>query len=150
MVPWNEAKIEIAVRKAFLSLVRRLERRASDIAHAVTERVAEINQAFVQIEEVQDMVQEELMRAGHYKVAEQLYPLPGPPGQIGAHGKTEGPRSRSSRRSMVIVRREDGDTYLWDGADLKTRIEFGHDRPRSLPDPRRRSRPNCAVRSSPR
>jgi ribonucleoside-diphosphate reductase alpha chain len=69
IVPWNEAKIEIAVRKAFLSLERD-SAPAVEIARAVTRRVVESKQAFMDIEEVQDLVQEEMMRAGHFKVAE--------------------------------------------------------------------------------
>jgi ribonucleoside-diphosphate reductase alpha chain len=69
VVPWNEAKIEIAIRKAFLSL-RKDSAPAPQIARAVTQRAAELKQAFLHIEEVQDMVQEELMKAGHFKVAE--------------------------------------------------------------------------------
>ncbi|HKB90630.1 MAG TPA: ATP cone domain-containing protein, partial [Opitutaceae bacterium] len=70
VVPWNEGKIEIAVRTAFLSL-QKDSAPALIIARAVTERVLGLKQAFVHIEEVQDMVQEELMKTGHYKVAEQ-------------------------------------------------------------------------------
>ncbi|NBR70357.1 MAG: ribonucleoside-diphosphate reductase subunit alpha, partial [Verrucomicrobia bacterium] len=70
VVPWNEAKIEIAVCQAFLAL-RMDATAAPEIARAVTGRVMELGQATVHIEEVQDLVQEELMRAGHYKVAER-------------------------------------------------------------------------------
>ena len=69
MVPWNEGKIEIAIRKAFLSL-QKDPAPASAITRSVTERALLVKQAFLHIEEVQDMVQEELMKAGHYKVAE--------------------------------------------------------------------------------
>ena len=69
VVPWNEAKIEIAIRKAFLSL-QKDPAPATAIARAITERALLVKQAFLHIEEVQDLVQEELMKAGHYKVAE--------------------------------------------------------------------------------
>jgi ribonucleoside-diphosphate reductase alpha chain len=69
VVPWNEGKIEIAIRKAFLSL-QKDPTPASAITRAITERALQVKQAFLHIEEVQDMVQEELMKAGHYKVAE--------------------------------------------------------------------------------
>ncbi|MFN9027295.1 MAG: ATP cone domain-containing protein, partial [Akkermansiaceae bacterium] len=69
VVPWSETKIEIAVRKAFLTIKENPEP-AIDVAKAVTERVRRGDQSFVHIEDVQDMVQEELMRQGHFKAAE--------------------------------------------------------------------------------
>src|ERR1700679_2546835 len=69
IVPWNDHKVEIAVRKTFLSLARD-SAPAVAIAKSVSDRVNAANQAFVRIEEVQDFVQEELMKAGHFKVAE--------------------------------------------------------------------------------
>ena len=126
VVPWNEAKIEIAIRKAFLSLEKD-PAPASAITRAVTERALQVKQAFLHIEEVQDMVQEELMKAGHYKVAEDyiLYrahraaareaePL------LDATADSTPPQ----QNSMVVVSRADGSTFLWDGLDLKKRIEF--------------------------
>src|SRR3954468_10713794 len=69
VVPWNGPKIEIAIRKAFLSL-QKDPAPATAITRAITERALQVKQAFLHIEEVQDMVQEELMKSGHYKVAE--------------------------------------------------------------------------------
>ena len=69
VVPWNSAKIEVAVRKAFLSL--RLDSApAVEISRNVTQRAIATGQAFINIEDVQDIVQEELMRKGFFKVAE--------------------------------------------------------------------------------
>jgi ribonucleoside-diphosphate reductase alpha chain len=68
VVPWSDQKVEIAVRKTFLSL-QRDSAPAVAITKAVTERVHSSKQSFVHIEEIQDMVQEELMKAGHFKVA---------------------------------------------------------------------------------
>jgi ribonucleoside-diphosphate reductase alpha chain len=69
VVPWNSAKIEVAVRKAFLSL--RLDSEAAvEISNNVTQRAVATGQAFINIEDVQDIVQEELMRKGYFKVAE--------------------------------------------------------------------------------
>ena len=129
VVPWNSAKIEIAIRKAFLSL-QKDPAPASAITRAVTERAAAVKQAFLHIEEVQDMVQEELMKAGHYKVAEDyiLY-------RAHRHAAREAaiaagvaeqpaPAAPASQPTMVVVAKADGSTFLWDGADLKKRIEF--------------------------
>jgi ribonucleoside-diphosphate reductase alpha chain len=122
VVPWNVAKIEIAVRKAFLSLEVD-SAPAPDISHAITQRVLDSNQAFVRIEEVQDMVQEELMRAGFYKVAEHYILYRARRAQMREQEISE-PEVEVEQKSMVVVRRSDGDTYFWDGRDLKRRIEF--------------------------
>src|SRR6185503_18568687 len=68
VVPWSEQKVEIAVRKTFLSM-QRDSAPAVALTKAVSERVHSSKQSFVHIEEIQDMVQEELMKAGHFKVA---------------------------------------------------------------------------------
>ena len=69
VVPWSEAKIEVAVRKSFLSLHLDSEP-AVEVARAATDRLNSGGQAFINIEDVQDAVQEEMMRQGHFKVAE--------------------------------------------------------------------------------
>jgi ribonucleoside-diphosphate reductase alpha chain len=137
IVPWNAGKIEIAVRKAFLSL-KKDPTPATAITRAVTTRAAGLKQAFLHIEEVQDMVQEELMKSGHYKVAEdyilyraarhaaraqlELSAFTTPEQGDGSVPPTEG--VAQGQNSMIVVQRADGTTYLWDGLDLKKRIEF--------------------------
>ena len=69
VVPWNSSKIEVAVRKAFLSLQFDSEP-AVELARQVTRKAQSTGQAFINIEDVQDLVQEELMRKGYFKVAE--------------------------------------------------------------------------------
>ena len=127
VVPWNSAKIEIAIRKAFLSL-QKDPAPASAITRAVTERAAAVKQAFLHIEEVQDMVQEELMKAGHYKVAEDyiLYRAHRQAAREAAPALTEQPATPAAPQqpSMVVVAKADGTTELWNGLDLKKRIEF--------------------------
>jgi ribonucleoside-diphosphate reductase alpha chain len=127
VVPWNSAKIEIAIRKAFLSL-QKDPAPASAITRAVTERAAAVKQAFLHIEEVQDMVQEELMKAGHYKVAEDyiLYRAHRQAAREAAPDvAAEQPATLAPQQpSMVVVAKADGTTELWNGLDLKKRIEF--------------------------
>ncbi len=128
VVPWNSAKIEIAIRKAFLSL-QKDPAPASAITRAVTERAAAVKQAFLHIEEVQDMVQEELMKAGHYKVAEDyiLYRAHRQAAREAAPEiAAEAPAApvAPQQPSMVVVAKADGSTELWNGLDLKKRIEF--------------------------
>ena len=72
VVSWNENKIEIAIRKAFLSQ-QKDSAPAVLVAQSVTERVRDAGQAFIHIEEVQDVVQEELMKAGSLQGGRGLY-----------------------------------------------------------------------------
>jgi len=126
VVPWNEAKIEIAIRKAFLSL-QKDPAPATAITRAITERALQVKQAFLHIEEVQDMVQEELMKSGHYKVAEDyiLYRAHRANARMAEPALDAKPDTTPPQQnSMVVVARADGTTFLWDGLDLKKRIEF--------------------------
>lgn len=122
VVPWNEAKIEIAVRKSFLSL--QLDSGpAIDIARSVTDHLNAAGQAFINIEDVQDTVQEELMRQGHFKVAEAyiLYRAHRSRQRL-EHGQSDDEDARQD--SMIVVTDENGENTFWDGLDLKRRIEF--------------------------
>ncbi|HEX5790671.1 MAG TPA: ribonucleoside-diphosphate reductase subunit alpha [Luteolibacter sp.] len=121
VVPWSETKIEIAVRKAFLTLKDNPEP-AIDIARAVTERVRRGDQSFVHIEDVQDMVQEELMRQGHFKAAEHyiLYRAQRARLRVEEEERAEDP----NQEFMVTVTTEDGKSMFWDGSELKKRIAY--------------------------
>ncbi|TAE76570.1 MAG: ribonucleoside-diphosphate reductase subunit alpha [Verrucomicrobia bacterium] len=121
VVPWSETKIEIAVRKAFLTIKENPEP-AIDIAKGVTDRIRRGESSFVHIEDVQDMVQEELMRQGHFKAATHyvLY-------------RNERTRLRKleeenaedpNQELMVTVISDDGTSSFWDGTDLRKRISY--------------------------
>ena len=122
VVPWSQDKIEIAIRKAFLSL-QADSTPAVVVAKSVTQRVIERGQAFINIEDVQDLVQEELMRHGHYKVAEAyiLYRAHRA-GLREAEAEVAGDESRQD--SMIVIRKPNGDTFFWDGIDLKRRVDY--------------------------
>ena len=122
VVPWKEQKIEIAVRKAFLTLEMNSDP-AVAVARSITERLEASGQAFVQIEEVQDMVQEELMRHGHFKVAEH-YILYRAQRRALREAEAQNGVDTPEQNSMVVVKTDDGNTFFWDGVDLKKRIEF--------------------------
>ena len=129
VVNWNPGKIEIAVRKAFLSL-HMDSAEAKKIADALTMRMLSYGQEFIHIEELQDKVQEELMRQGHFKIAEAyiLYRAHRASlrGVEQAEADAAGSGSFEEQDTMIVVRRADREeTYFWDGADLKKRIEFG-------------------------
>ncbi len=124
VVPWNENKVEIAIRKAFLSLEKDSSP-AIDIAQAVSLRVRDSRRTFIHIEDVQDIAQEELMKAGHFKIAEAyiLYRS-----QRSMLRELEGEPAVEAidpqQNSMVVVKHLDGNTFFWDGADLKERIRY--------------------------
>lgn len=125
LVSWNLDKIEIAVRKAFLALHMDSEP-AIDIAIALTREMSETTLEYLHIEDLQDRVQEELMRQGHYKVAEAyiLY-------RAHRSGRRETEleaaveaKDNSAQEAMILVKRPDGTADLWDGVDLRKRIDF--------------------------
>ena len=127
IVPWNDHKVEIAIRKTFLSLARD-SAPAVAISKAVSDRVNATNQAFVRIEEVQDIVQEEIMKAGHFKVAE-AYILFRAERAVARENGTDLVGSAPEKailgqETLVVVKKPNGETVLWEGADLRKRIEF--------------------------
>jgi ribonucleoside-diphosphate reductase alpha chain len=121
LVPWNPNKIEIAVRKAFLAL-HEDSSAAVAVTQAVNERVREGRQALVHIEDVQDMVQEELMKAGHYKAAEAYILYRGR--RSLQRAEQEAAPAEEDQGVMVRVQRADGTSFLWDGADMRARIHY--------------------------
>lgn len=124
IVPWNGNKIEIAIRKAFIGL-KQDSSPAPAIAATVTERVLASQQSFVHIEEVQDLVQEELMKAGHFKVAE-AYILYRARRQMERDFETR--RFASDALEPAADHLEivdwDGRPVPWTGEELDRRIEF--------------------------
>ncbi len=129
VVPWSEQKVEIAVRKTFLSL-QRDSAPAVAITKAVSARAHATKQSFVHIEEIQDMVQEELMKAGHFKVAEAYILYRAQRTAAREAGQTDRLEEISTaveppaQASMILVKQADGQNVFWDGADLRKRIEF--------------------------
>ena len=124
-VPWNQDKVEIAVTKAFLS-VQQDPSPAVAIAQAATAAFAEAGQEFIHIEAVQDKVQEELMKRGHFKVAEHFI--------LYRHHRAEMRRAEaeatarheeeSQQASFIEVISDDGSLEFWTGQDLRKRIDF--------------------------
>ena len=89
-----------------------------EVANNVTQRAISTGQAFINIEDVQDIVQEELLRKGYFKVAESyiLYR---------ARRRIErevGGVQDEGNRPMTVVKKKDGSSFFWDGIDLKKRI----------------------------
>ncbi|MBN8866587.1 MAG: ribonucleoside-diphosphate reductase subunit alpha [Solirubrobacterales bacterium] len=148
VVPWNEEKIEIAVRKAFLSLQRDPEPSVA-LAARVTERAKGLGVAYVPIETVQDFVQEELVLAGHMRVAERYIVYRAERGLIRARDRAEG--DAPATPVPIAVTEADGTTSVWDGEDLRPRIAFAsigldlpHDRQRIEAELRRGVQPGVS------
>ena len=125
VVSWNPVKVEIAVSKAFLSL--QLDPSpAKQIAERVTHEINSINQDFIHIEKLQDKVQETLMRDGFYKVAETyiLYRAHRTEFRDHPDASTNEAVTDDQQDSLIIIKRADGETFFWDGSELRKRIEF--------------------------
>jgi ribonucleoside-diphosphate reductase alpha chain len=124
VVAWDPNKIEIAVRSSFLSLGMD-STPAKEISDALTDRIARSGQEFMRIEDLQDRVQEELMRQGHYKVAESYILYRAHRAQLRQFEEEETVRDyESTQDSMIVLKRADGSSELWDGVDLRRRVEF--------------------------
>ena len=127
-VSWKPNKIEIAVSQAFLSL--QLDPSpAADVANGISERISEDGVSFIHIEDLQDKVQEELMRQGHFKVAEAYILYRAHRALLREAERVEEEAAAASaddpsQDSLILVRNHDDSTFLWDGADLRKRIEF--------------------------
>ncbi len=127
VVSWNENKIEIAIRKAFLSQ-QKDSAPAVLVAQSVTERVRDAGQAFIHIEEVQDVVQEELMKAGHYKVAEAyiLYRSQRSLQRTDelVTSESEAGPADATQQELLLITQPDGSSLFWKGEDLLERIKY--------------------------
>jgi ribonucleoside-diphosphate reductase alpha chain len=116
-VNWDSTKVEIAVRKAFLTLAQDSEP-AVAVANAVGERVRNLHISRVHIEEVQDIVQEELMRLGHFKVAESYILYRAHRRHLREKEATEAAED-DRQESMIMITLPDGSNEFWDGHDLR-------------------------------
>ncbi len=123
VVPWNEDKIEIAIRKAFLD-IREDAAPAVTVARAVSDRVRTSDTSFVHIEDVQDLVQEELMRRGHFKGAEAYILYRAHRARLREDAPATPTADEAQQDSLVVVKTADGQSQFWDGAELKKRIQF--------------------------
>jgi len=96
------------VRKAFLSL--RLDSEpAVQISEEVTRRALATGQAFINIEDVQDIAQEELMKHGFFKVAES-YILYRARRRVERESNVDHHEVRQD--SMIVVKKKDGSTFF--------------------------------------
>jgi len=124
IIPWTPAKIENATRRAFLS-VHQSPEPSEEIADRVNDRVLSSKRPFINIEEVQDFVQEELMRAGQFKVAAAyiIYRAERAHQRSNAEPKPVVDPTQDID-SLLTVIDYDNTPFLWDGSDLRARISF--------------------------
>jgi ribonucleoside-diphosphate reductase alpha chain len=133
VVTWNPNKIEVAVRKAFLS-IEQDSALAPHIAGALTQRMIAEGKQFIHIEQLQDLVEEEMMRQGHYKAAKAYIQYREVRVRQREQEAKEATDSKVAEQAeflqddgqqlMVVVRINDKETILWDGLDLKKRLDF--------------------------
>jgi ribonucleoside-diphosphate reductase alpha chain len=121
IVSWNEDKIEVAVHKAFAAIGRDPEP-AAPIAARVGERARALGVAYVDIETVQDLVQEELVLGGHMRVAERYIVYRAERSLLRTRMAAEG--DAPPRPAPLTIREADGTEAVWDGEDLRPRIAF--------------------------
>ena len=123
IVPWLPNKITVAVRMAFLSLEQD-PAPSERVAAGVTRRVADLGQNIIGIEEVQDLVQEELMRQGHFKVAQSYILYRAFRTRKREDEASLPPVVDDRQESMILIKSADGTTYFWNGDELRKRIAF--------------------------
>ncbi|MFO1483830.1 MAG: ribonucleoside-diphosphate reductase subunit alpha [Verrucomicrobiaceae bacterium] len=127
LVPWNHNKIEIAVRKAFLSMELDSSP-AVQIAEAVSSAIAEENKQFIHIEDVQNLVEEELMKQGFFKVARAYIQYRALRTNMREDDEQQAALANEiesqDQQALILVKTTDGNSFLWDGTDLKKRIDF--------------------------
>ncbi len=123
VVAWNQSKIDLAIRKAFLS-AKLDSSPAERVAASVSMRVVEKALPMIGIEEVQDIVQEELMRHGHYKVAENYILYRNQRARARELEATAPVLVDDRQESMILIKSLDGSTYLWNGEELRKRIAY--------------------------
>ncbi|MES2595350.1 MAG: ribonucleoside-diphosphate reductase subunit alpha [Verrucomicrobiota bacterium] len=127
LVPWNHNKIEIAVRKAFLSMEMDSSP-AVQVAEIVSRAIVEENKQFVHIEDVQNLVEEELMKQGFFKVARAYIQYRALRSKMRESDEEQAAIDAEieseQQQALIVVKLADGNSFFWDGTDLKKRIDY--------------------------
>jgi ribonucleoside-diphosphate reductase alpha chain len=99
--------------------------RADDISRAVTKNILDEGLSYIEIENVQDCVQEELMRQGNYKIAEAYILYLAKRAKLREMSDVEKEyETTQEQRSINVVKRAGDDSFLYDGSELCKRIAF--------------------------
>jgi ribonucleoside-diphosphate reductase alpha chain len=126
VVPWNIEKIKHAVELAFISQHQSPER-ADKISRAVTKNILDEGLSFIHIENVQDCVQEELMRQGEYKIAEAYILYRAERAKMRELSDIEKEYTATQDQGpIIVVKNANDDSFLWDGSELHKRIAFAN------------------------
>jgi ribonucleoside-diphosphate reductase alpha chain len=123
VVEWNSNKIEVAIRKAFIACDLDSDP-AAIVARSLENSVRTLGISKVGIEQVQDLVQEEIMRAGHYKVAEAYIVYRARRRFDREVAAAQEPVLFESPFGMIEAVDQDGKPFLYDGRDLAMRVEY--------------------------
>ncbi|MDB6004172.1 MAG: ribonucleoside-diphosphate reductase, alpha subunit, partial [Prosthecobacter sp.] len=127
LVPWNHNKIEIAVRKAFLSMEMD-STPAVQVAESVSRSIINDGKQFMHIEDVQNLVEEELMKQGYFKVARSYIQYRALRSNMRVGDEQAAAildeQESDQQQTLILVRVSATETFLWDGQDLKKRIDF--------------------------
>ncbi len=123
VVPWDASKIEIALKKAFLS-VHEDPAPATALAERITERVRALGEAFIHIETVQDLCEEELMAGGFLRVGKAFMLYRYERAKIREAKAAALPADSLGQQTMIMLKRADGTSEFWNPADLRRRIDF--------------------------
>jgi ribonucleoside-diphosphate reductase alpha chain len=135
LVPWNHNKIEIAVRKAFLSMEMD-STPAVQVAESVSRAIINDGKQFMHIEDVQNLVEEELMKQGFFKVARSYIQYRALRSKMRESEEQEAALinelDSEQQQALIVVKTADGSFPLgWSGPQKAHRLR--HPRPRPLP-----------------
>jgi ribonucleoside-diphosphate reductase alpha chain len=119
---WEPGKIETAIRKAFLSLSLD-SGPAAALAARADERARALGIGYVPIETVQDVVQEELVLAGHMRVAERYIVYRAERALLRAQQQRDEGPTRPLPPPIPVLDGS-GTEIEWAGEDLRRRIAF--------------------------
>jgi len=118
VIPWSLLRIEAAIRKSFYAQKQEASPAAA-VAESVQTRVLQLNAELIQIETIQDLVQEELMKANYFKVAA---------GYVLYREARRLERLATAKTThsfpTLKVTLADGSTQDWTGADLQARVTY--------------------------
>jgi ribonucleoside-diphosphate reductase alpha chain len=128
IVPWNIEKIRHAVELAFAAQHRTTEK-AEEISRAVTKEILDEGLSFIHIENVQDCVQEELMRQGEYKIAEAYILYRAERSKLRESSLSEHQKLNASKAEepIILIKDDTGGSFFWDGSELHKRVKFAND-----------------------
>jgi ribonucleoside-diphosphate reductase, alpha subunit len=122
MVTWDSTRIEVAARLAFISCGLDSSP-GEDVARAVTEQIRSRGYGRVDIEQVQDCVQEELMRGGHYRAAEQFI-LYRAARRSEREAQREAQAAQDTQPGFLMITEDDSTSAFYNPEDLDARIRF--------------------------